>query len=187
MRRATDADVVKHAVARRPELLDRLQPQGDASSDTRSDDDTRDAPPASPALSDLDGSTQRLLEDPIDTLGDTVVGGDDSLLTTNILDAERAEDALRGLLDTVDVESITQGAIFPNGQTTPTLVDLEGYAVQDIVLLTEALESMVEASVDSPAPWTPTDVTSFLENDLIQQGGMTTEAAGRLVQLLFGN
>lgn len=183
-RQATDADVVKHAVARRPELVERLRGRTDENDAGLRGDGANGAPPASPA--DLD------LGDSIGRLGDTVAGTGDTLLggaldaQRQILDAQRAEDALASLLATVDVEGITAGALFPNGQTTPTLADLEGYAVRDIVLLTEALESMAAASASAPSPWSPTDVTAFIENDLVQQGGMPVEAASRLVQLLFG-
>lgn len=184
VRRATDGEVVKRAVERKPEIAERLRQQaGDTKIDARTTDDTATSFPASPEIRDV--------TEPLGDVLDATIDGVDTLLDPNdtqreILDSTRGVEELVDQIESVDVEGITQGATFPNGLTTPLITDLTDLAVSEVVMLTEAMESMQAASVDSGQTWTTTDVTSYLENDLISQG-LNTEDATRLVQQLFGN
>ncbi len=172
------------AAERRPELVDRLRQQAAAAeSGSRPADGSRDSFPASPSILEGTEPLEGVLNEPLD--------GVDRLLDTvdtqlDILDADRGVDELLSAIESVDVEEITQGATFPNGLTTPLLSELEGIDVSQIIQLSDAMEAMQEASAGAGQPWTPTDVTTFIENDLITQG-LDVEDASRLIRQLFGN
>ena len=210
--RATNADVLRNAAERRPEIAERLrrhrrdQTSKDASdSPTREHDGApslepdppnepgRNADRAQPAASpDPDGGIpvrdldRRLRHDPGEVMPlDAMPAHGRERVQQQVVDSARAREGL-AFEDMVDLQAMTGGLPFPNGQPTLFFENLQGLPPGLLVVFVEALQDVQDLYAASGTAWTPGDVLLQLEAALVANG-MTPQAANNLVNSLIGN
>jgi len=170
VRQAVDADVVKRAAERKPEIADRLNTLvGSATDPLLGTTDSRDATttetslPASPDL--------------IETVDDT---------TRLIIDSTLAEDSLERTLSAIDTEAMTGGLPFPSGETTLSQTVIETLDPTVLVQLVDVLGDMQTEFDASPTAGTPDTFATDLTTKLVEEG-MDAISADRLVGRLVGS
>lgn len=184
LHRATDADVVRNAAERRPEVAERLRrlTRGDSDEEGR-DRRTRkpidvDLPPL-PAAPLLDGDPDR---DPsLRNLIDGESGAEASI--RNVLDAQNSIALLTnsGLLDP---SALTNGDPFASGETRLLHENLVDLTTEDVLVVIDSLEDLTTSLVNSATTVTSAEFATDLEAALLSNGmdqTTTTTVLGKLL------
>ncbi len=210
--RATNADVLRNAAERRPEIAERLR-QHRRKRETTGTRDRRSqghdaVPSVEPVHPNGPGSDAGhalpaapdpgLVRDGGGTLGRAPLGGRNDVVPLDampieardriqqqVVDSARAREGL-AFQDMVDLQGMTGGLPFPNGESTLFFQNLQGLPPDLLVVFAEALQDVQNLYATSGAAWTPGDVLLQLETALVANG-MNPQTANNLVNNLIGN